>query len=43
VATTYLLAETIFEYEPMLWFYYSILSCGGFVFFIIRYKNFFKQ
>jgi hypothetical protein len=43
IATTYLLAETIFEYEPMLWFYYSILSCGGFVFFIIRYKNFFKQ
>jgi hypothetical protein len=43
VATTYLLAETIFEAEPMLWFYYSILSCGGFVFFIIRYKSFFKQ
>jgi hypothetical protein len=43
IGTTYLLAETIFVAEPMLWFYYSILSCGGFVFFIIRYKNFFKQ
>ena len=43
IATTYSLAETIFNYEPMLWFYYSILSCGGFIYFIIRYKNFFKQ
>jgi len=43
IATTYLLAQTVFEVEPMLWFYYSILSCGGFIYFIIRYKNFFKQ
>lgn len=43
IATTYLLAETIFNYEPVLWFYYSILSCGGFIYFIIRFKNFFKQ
>ncbi len=43
IATTNLLAETIFNYEPVLWFYYSILSCGGFIYFIIRYKNFFKQ
>jgi hypothetical protein len=42
-ATTYLLAETVFEAEPMLWFYYSILSCGGFIYFVIRYKNFFKK
>ncbi len=43
IATTYVLAETIFATEPMLWFYYSILSCGGFIYFVIRYKNFFKK
>ena len=42
-ATTYLLAKTILEGLPELWFYYSLLSCAGFVFFIIRYKTFFKQ
>src|SRR5258706_3541688 len=43
IATTYLLTRTIFEQEPALWLYYSLLSCGGFVYFIIRYKTFFKQ
>lgn len=43
IATTYLLARTIFEREPALWFYYSILSCGGFVWFIVKYKVLFKQ
>lgn len=43
IATTYLLARTIFEHEPELWLYYSLLSCGGFVYFTIRYKTFFKQ
>jgi hypothetical protein len=43
IATTYLLMKTIFENEPALWFYYSLLSCAGFVYFVIRYKTFFKQ
>ena len=43
IATTYLLSRTIFEREPMLWLYYSLLSCGGFAYFIVRYKTFFKQ
>src|SRR5260221_3747238 len=43
IATTYLLAKTILEGVPELWFYYSLLSCAGFVYFIIRYKTFFKQ
>jgi len=43
IATTYLLFETIFKSVPELWFYYSLLSCAGFVYFIMRYKTFFKQ
>lgn len=43
IGTTYFLGATIFANEPYLWFYYSILSCGGFVFFIIRYKNYFSH
>jgi hypothetical protein len=43
IATTYLLAKTILEAVPELWFYYSLASCGGFVYFIIKYKTFFKQ
>jgi hypothetical protein len=43
IATTSFLARTIFETAPVLWFLYSLLSCAGFVYFIIRYKTFFKQ
>jgi len=43
IATTYWLADFVFDKAYFLWFYYSILSCGGFVWFIIRYKNFFRQ
>ena len=43
IATTYLMAKTILEAVPELWFYYSLASCGGFVYFIIKYKTFFKQ
>ena len=43
IATTYFLSETIFDNVPELWFYYSLASCGGFVYFIIKYKTFFKQ
>jgi hypothetical protein len=42
VATTYLLAETVLD-DPELWFSYSILSCGGFIYFIIRYRNYFSR
>jgi hypothetical protein len=43
IGTTFLLATTIFEYEPVLWFYYSIFSCGAFIYFIIKYKNYFTR
>jgi hypothetical protein len=43
IGTTFLLADTVFDYEPTLWFYYSILSCGGFIYFIIKYKNYFAR
>jgi hypothetical protein len=43
MATTYLLFRTIFSSVPELWFYYSVLSCAGFVYFIIRFKTFLKQ
>lgn len=43
IGTTYLLADTIFDDKPEAWFTYSILSCGGFIYFIIRFKNHFKQ
>jgi len=43
IATTFLLADTIFDAEPSLWFLYSILSCGGFIYFIVKYRNLFKQ
>lgn len=42
IATTYLLAETILN-DPTFWFLYSILSCGGFILFIIRYRNYFSR
>jgi hypothetical protein len=43
IATTYLLAETIFANAIEIWFLYSIASCGGFIYFIIKYRNHFKQ
>lgn len=43
IATTYVLADTVFGEEPVLWFWYSLLSCGGFIYFIIRYRTIFKR
>jgi hypothetical protein len=43
IGTTYLLAETILKEGIELWFIYSLMSCGGFIYFIIKYKNYFKQ
>lgn len=43
IGTTYLLADWVFESEPTLWFYYSIISCGGFIYFMISYKKLFSR
>ncbi|HEY6438158.1 MAG TPA: hypothetical protein VIY47_16320, partial [Ignavibacteriaceae bacterium] len=43
IGTTFLLFDTIFSEAYFLWFYYSILSCGGFIYFIIKYKNYFAR
>src|SRR6478736_7020634 len=43
IATTYLLTKTVFEQDPELWSIYSLASCGGFVYFIIKYKTFFQK
>ncbi len=42
IVTTYLLAELVLR-DILLWFFYLIGSCAGFVWFIIRYKNYFKR
>jgi hypothetical protein len=41
IGTTYLLTDVIDEVG--FWFLYFFGSCGGFIFFIIRYKNYFKR
>ncbi len=43
IGTTYFLANTIFEDTIEIWFLYSIASCGGFIYFIIKYKNYFSR
>jgi hypothetical protein len=43
VATTYLLCKYIFEDEPALWYYYFLISCGGVIYLIIRYRRLFKR
>lgn len=44
IATTFFLAMTIHIFnEELLWFWYCILSCGGFVYFIVKFKNHFRQ
>ncbi len=43
VGTTYFLGDVIIRDEFEIWFLYSIASCGGFVYFIVTYKNHFKQ
>lgn len=42
IVTTYLMADLILK-NSVLWFFYLIVSCAGLVWFIIRYKNFFKR
>ena len=43
IATTYLLAVTILDEAPTLWFYYSLLSCGALIYLVIKYKNLFSR
>ena len=40
--TTFFLADTVLD-DPIVWFFYLVISCGGFVFFIISYRNYFKR
>lgn len=42
IGTTYFLTDTILK-EAGLWFLYLIISCGGFILFIVRYRNYFKR
>ena len=42
IGTTFFLVDTILK-ESELLFYYFIVSCGGFIYFIIRYKDYFKR
>ena len=43
IATTYLLGKYIFNNEPALWYYYFLISCGGIIYWVIRYKRIFKR
>ena len=46
IGTTYLLIRIIDVFNQdafILWFFYSICSCGGFVFFIIKYKDYYNE
>lgn len=43
IATTYLLGKSIFNDEPSLWYYYFLVSCGGTIYLVIRYKRLFKR
>jgi hypothetical protein len=42
IGITFLLADIILD-EPFIWFFYLLASCGGFIFFIIRFKSYFKR
>jgi hypothetical protein len=42
IGTTYLLTDIINDI-PGLWFLYLLASCGGFIFFIIRFKSYFRR
>jgi hypothetical protein len=47
IGTTYLIikitSNSNWDTMFFFWFFYSIASCAGFVYFIIRFKNYFKQ
>jgi hypothetical protein len=43
IGTTFFLADTVFQDTIEIWFFYSILSCGGFIYFIIKFRNYFTR
>lgn len=43
IGTTFLLADTVLRDGIEIWFFYSIASCGGFIYFIIKFKNYFTR
>ncbi|MFN5170153.1 MAG: DUF2157 domain-containing protein [Cyclobacteriaceae bacterium] len=43
IATTVWLADLIFDQHEMLWFLYSIASCGALIYFVVKYRNHFRQ
>lgn len=46
IGTTYILYEILENAGALLFmlvYFYPIISCGGFIFFIIKYKNYFKE
>lgn len=43
IATTYLFGKYLFNNQPVLWYYYFLISCGGIIYGIIQYKRFFKR
>ena len=43
IATTYLFGKYIFKNQPVLWYYYFLISCGGIIYWVIRYKRIFKR
>jgi hypothetical protein len=42
IGVTYFLADILPD-DPGIWFFYLMASCGGFIFFIVRYRNYFKR
>ena len=42
IATTYWLADFVLR-DAEGWFAYLMLSCGGFIYFVVRYRNYFKR
>lgn len=41
IGTSHLLGNSILMEE--LWFLYMIISCGGFIYFILKFRNYFKR
>jgi hypothetical protein len=42
IGTTFLLADFLLD-DAAIWFLYLLASCGGFVYFIISFKSYFKR
>lgn len=42
IGTTYFLEDFVLR-DPYVWSLYLIASCGGFIYFIIKYRNYFKR